>query len=880
MHSMLYHFSSHRLLQDEVFDKKILGNKGMGLLKMCQLGIPVPPGFVIPTTLSSLQQVGSLPDSFKISLQEAMHQLEKDVGLGASFGDPQNPLLVSVRSGAAVSMPGMMDTVLNVGINRTIAQGLACKSNQFGFAWDTYHRFLQTFAKAVLPPAQAHLFGIQDPFLAAAANHRALYGLEQNAQISEEGWQNLLQTLRFEHDQTPWFIPVDPWEQLWQAIQAVFASWNSERAIAYRSMHRIPHDLGTAIVIQAMVFGNMDSQSGTGVFFTRNPNSGENQLYGEFLPTAQGEDVVAGTSTPHSLETIDQTFPAMSKQLQALGKQLEQHFLDMQDVEFTIQNSKLWILQTRSGKRSGRAMVQIATDMVQEGLLTPAQALLCMEPNKLNEIFHATLDPGATKVVLCTGMPASPGAATGPIVFSAQDAEAYALQGTRAILVRLDTSPEDVQGMHAAAGILTLRGGMTSHAAVVARGMGRCCIVGATSAALDIHQQRLRIGERVFVQGDILTLDGSTGEVLLGMVPTITSSWEDWPAYQQFMNWVDKFRTLGVRANADTPKDAKKAKQLGAEGIGLCRTEHMFFEPRRLYAMLRMILAENETTRLAALQDLLPMQKSDFFSLFQSMPDLPITIRLLDPPLHEFLPKTTPEEAHAAAELGISLPKLQQKKAALYEHNPMLGFRGCRLGVLYPEIYDMQVQAILEAAHDAQCQGIGVHPEIMIPLIGTESEWEWVRNRVVSVAHSLKTKGIDVAYSIGTMIEVPRACLITNHLAQHADFFSFGTNDLTQMMLGLSRDDAGRFLPRYVELGLYRDDPFVSIDKEGVGALMREAVQKANPFPVKWGICGEHGGDPASVQFCHHLGLDYVSCSPYRVPIAKLAAAQAALQEK
>jgi len=865
-------------------DRDLLGGKGAYLAEMSRLGLPVPPGFTISAELCSVYyELGrKLPEELKPMVSAALDAVGKIVGAG--FGDVQNPLLVSVRSGSRASMPGMMDTVLNLGLNDQTVEGLAVRSGDRRFAYDTYRRFIQMYADVVL--------GLDhELFEEILENYKGLKGLEYDTELGAEDWSDIVarfKTLVENELGTP--FPQDIHDQLWGAIAAVFGSWQNARAIAYRRLHDIPDDWGTAVTIQAMVFGNMGEKSATGVVFTRNPSTGANELYGEFLVNAQGEDVVAGLRTPEPLTeaarraanvkrpSLEALMPAAFAELKAACAKLEAHFHDIQDIEFTVQDGKLFMLQTRSGKRSMQAALKIAVDMAEEGLITKEQAVKSINADQLDQLLHPTLDPNAEKTVLAKGLPASPGAASGELVFDADEAVHLKAQGHNVILARVETSPEDVQGMHAALGILTTRGGMTSHAAVVARGMGRPCVVGASSVSIDLERETLQAGGTLLQKGDIITIDGSTGQIIKGRVamrePDLS---ED---FNCLMQWADGFRRLKVRANADTPADARQALAFGAEGIGLCRTEHMFFEESRILAMREMILAEDQEWRRKALAKLLPAQRTDFVALFKIMAGLPVTIRLLDPPLHEFLPHGDDVIGEVAAELGVSAARLRRRIVALSEFNPMLGQRGARLLVSYPEIVEMQARAIFEAAIEA---GKALHdrviPEIMVPLVATKGELDLVKDRIVQVARAVeKERGTNVAYSVGTMVELPRACLMAGEIGQSAEFFSFGTNDLTQTTFGLSRDDAGRFLGEYADKGIIQHDPFVTLD-EAVGELMQIAVNRGRAVKpeLKMGICGEHGGDPETIGFCERLKLNYVSCSPYRVPVARLAAAQAAL---
>jgi len=848
----------------------LVGGKGANLAEMVELGIPVPAGFTITTEacIEFYNRNQQWPEGLDDQVLENLAKVE--AAMGAKFGDANNPLLVSVRSGARVSMPGMMDTVLNLGLNDETVQGLAAKSGKPRFAWDSYRRFIQMYGDVVM--------GIEhDKFEEALQAAKDKKGAKFDTDLNTEDLKELVEEYKkIVEREAGRLFPSDPMDQLRGAINAVFMSWNNPRAIRYRELNDIPGDWGTAVNVQAMVFGNMGDTSGTGVAFTRNPSTGENVFYGEYLMNAQGEDVVAGIRTPQPISTLADTMPEVYQQLVDIYKKLEQHYRDMQDIEFTIQEGKLYLLQTRSGKRTAQAAVRIAVEMVQEGLIDKKQALLRIEPQQLDQLLHKRLDPSAKLDVIAKGLPASPGAAVGRIVFNAEDAEAWKEQGEKVILVRTETSPEDIGGMHAAEGILTARGGMTSHAAVVARGMGKCCVAGCGDAKIDEKSKTLNINGHVLHEGDWLTLNGSTGEVILGQVklidPELTGN------FGTLMAWADEYRALGVRTNADTPHDAKVARQFGAEGIGLCRTEHMFFEGDRIKAVRQMILAKDKAGREAALAKLLPYQKGDFLGIFKEMAGLPVTIRLLDPPLHEFLPHEPKAIEELAKEMGVSYEELYQTVESLKELNPMLGHRGCRLGITYPEIYAMQARAIFEAAAELIKEGQKVIPEIMIPLVGTVKELKLMKDVCIEVAKEVEQKyGLTLEYTIGTMIELPRATVIADEIAKEAEFFSFGTNDLTQMTFGFSRDDVAHFLPIYVQKGILEKDPFQTLDQVGVGSLVDIAVQKGrstNP-KVKLGVCGEHGGDPASIDFFHRVGLNYVSCSPFRVPGARLAAAQA-----
>jgi len=863
--------------------RETLGGKGANLAEMTRLGVPVPPGFTISSEVcADFAAAEEIPEAVQRAALLALARVERS--MGRRFGDAENPLLVSVRSGARVSMPGMMDTVLNLGLNRETARGLAARAGA-RFAYDSYRRFVQMFGDVVL--------GIpHDRFEARLEELKDARRTEHDTDLTAADWQALL--LEYEEivqERTGRPFPQDPHEQLWGAIAAVFRSWGNERARRYRQIHAIPGVWGTAVNVQAMVFGNMGDDCATGVAFTRDPSSGDKRFYGEYLVNAQGEDVVAGIRTPlpvnrasrsessGDLPTLEERMPRAYRELVRIYKRLEKHYRDMQDIEFTIERGKLWVLQTRNGKRTANAAVKIAVDMAKEGLIDRGEAVARVNAESLDQLLHPTLDPNAVRDVVAKGLPASPGAAVGRIVLSADDAEAQSRAGEKVILVRIETSPEDIHGMDAAEGILTARGGMTSHAAVVARGMGKCCVAGCGALRVDAAAGEMRVGARVFRAGDFITLDGSSGEVMAGEVPTVLP--ELGSAFGELMRWADRIRRVGVRTNADSPADAKLAREFGAEGIGLCRTEHMFFEPGQILAVREMILAPDAASRERALAKLLPVQQRDFEGIFAAMAGLPVTIRLLDPPMHEFLPHANEDIRAVAAALGAATATLRAKVDELREFNPMLGHRGCRLGLSFPEIYAMQVRAIAQAACAVEMRGVKVQPEIMLPLVSHVGELEKLRALVegelaaVLAAHP----GVRLRPRIGAMIEVPRAALTADQLALHADFFSFGTNDLTQTGYALSRDDAGKFLPDYIEGGILQDDPFVSVDEEGIGRLMRIGVEggrRTRP-ELKVGVCGEHGGDPKSIRFCAELGFDYVSCSPYRVPVARLAAAQAAL---
>ena len=866
-------------------DKTIVGGKGANLAEMAGIGLPVPPGFTITTEecVRYLKEGANFSDALRADVAEALTHIETAVG--KNFGDAGNPLLVSVRSGARVSMPGMMDTVLNLGLNDATVQGLSTTSGDARFAWDSYRRFIQMYSDVVLG-LDHHLF--EDELEIIKEDNGFFADIEMEA----EHWQALVATYKVIVEKAlgqP--FPQDVFHQLWGAIAAVFDSWDSDRAKVYRRLNDIPGDWGTAVNVQAMVFGNMGDTSATGVAFTRDPATGERAYYGEWLVNAQGEDVVAGIRTPQYLTekariaanakpaSMEAAMPAAYTELAHVFDLLERHYRDMQDIEFTVERGKLWMLQTRSGKRTAKAALRMAVEMVGEGLIDEATAVLRIDPMALDQLLHPTLDPKAKRDLLGTGLPASPGAASGAIVLDAETAQARAERGEAVVLVRVETSPEDIHGMHAARGILTARGGMTSHAAVVARGMGRPCVSGASSVSIDLPSRTLKIGDRDLKEGDLITLDGATGEIMAGSVDTIEP--ELVGDFGTLMAWADEHRRMGVRANAETPADCRVARQFGAEGVGLCRTEHMFFDDKRISAVRQMILAEDGAGRAAALAHLLPEQRADFRGIFEVMAGLPVTIRLLDPPLHEFLPHSDAEFEDLSVAVGVGVDRLRRRAGELYEFNPMLGHRGCRLGITFPEIYEMQARAIFEAACDvAEASGEAVVPEVMIPLVATRKELEILKALVDRTAEAVfAEKGRRLAYHVGTMIELPRAALMAGEIAEVGEFFSFGTNDLTQTTLGVSRDDAGKFLGAYVEQGIYPRDPFVSLDIEGVGQLVELAAARgrATRPDIKLGICGEHGGDPASIAFCEKVGLDYVSASPYRVPIARLAAAQAAL---
>ena len=866
--------------------RNLLGGKGANLAEMTSIGLPVPAGFTLSTAVCTAYYDNNHQYPAGLVEEVAEHLARVETLMGKKFGDRNNPLLVSVRSGARASMPGMMDTVLNLGLNDQTVEGIIAQSRDRRFAYDSYRRFIQMYANVVMGMRGEVLEDLLEDL-----KHQR--GVDLDTQLSADDLKELVAQFKNQIRETlgqP--FPDDPQAQLWGAISAVFGSWMNPRANTYRRLHNIPASWGTAVNVQSMVFGNMGDDCATGVAFTRNPATGEKLFFGEFLVNAQGEDVVAGIRTPQpinkaggdgSLPSMEEVMPTSYAQLMQIQQTLEKHYRDMQDIEFTIEKGKLYMLQTRTGKRTARAAIRIAVEMVKEGLINENEAVLRVQPEQLDQLLHPSLDPAAKKQVIAKGLPASPGAASGEVVFSADEAETAAKEGRKVILVRIETSPEDIHGMNAAQGILTARGGMTSHAAVVARGMGKCCVSGCGDIRVDYRAQSFTShGGQTVRKGDIITLDGSTGQVMLGQVATVKP--ELTGDFGQLMTWVDQIRRLRVRTNADTPQDSKVARDFGAEGIGLCRTEHMFFDAERIMAVREMILAEELEGRKAALAKILPMQKGDFLGIFREMKDLPVTIRLLDPPLHEFLPQAPEDIAELAQVMKVSVQDLNSKVESLHEFNPMLGHRGCRLGISYPEIYDMQVQAIMEAACELiKNEGFTIVPEIMIPLVAHVNELAILRKNAIRVADEVIARyGVKVAYLIGTMIELPRAALTANEIAEEADFFSFGTNDLTQTCFGLSRDDSGRFLPAYVEQDILPADPFVAIDQSGVGQLVQIACEKGRQTrpTIKLGICGEHGGEPSSVIFCHKTGLDYVSCSPFRVPIARLAAAHAVLLEQ
>ena len=865
--------------------RDLLGGKGANLAEMANLGLPVPPGFTIPTSVCTYFYANgkTYPKDLKSQVEKALVTVGKIAG--KTFGDSKNPLLVSVRSGGRASMPGMMDTVLNLGMNDITVEALADLSGDRRFAYDSYRRFITMYSDVVLGFEHHHFEDILDTY-------KDSKGYSLDTELTADDWVDLVG--RYKEAvarETGEDFPQDPHAQLWGAIGAVFSSWMNARAVTYRRLHDIPESWGTAVNIQSMVFGNMGDTSATGVAFTRNPSTGEKRLYGEFLINAQGEDVVAGIRTPQDITeyarkesgsdkaSMEVAMPDAFKELTRIYTLLEKHYRDMQDMEFTVEQGKLWMLQTRNGKRTAKAALRIAVDLANEGLITKKDAIMRIDPASLDQLLHPTIDPVAKRDVIATGLPASPGAAAGEIVFSSDEAAKLQADGRKVILVRVETSPEDIHGMHAAEGILTTRGGMTSHAAVVARGMGKPCVSGCGTVRVDYGRGLMTVGNRTFKAGDVITIDGSMGQVLAGRMPMIEPELSG--DFTTLMGWADQVRKLKVRTNADTPADARTALKFGTEGIGLCRTEHMFFEETRIRTVREMILAEDEGSRRAALAKLLPMQRADFVDLFEIMKGLPVTIRLLDPPLHEFLPHSQSEIEEVARAMNTDARKIADRARELAEFNPMLGFRGCRLAIAYPEIAEMQARAIFEAAVEAgKRTGKPVGLEVMVPLIATRAEFDITKARIDATAQSvMKETGVKLSYQTGTMIELPRACLLAGEIAKTAEFFSFGTNDLTQTTYGISRDDAASFLGTYVARGILEIDPFISVDRDGVGELVKIGVQRGRKTRpgLKMGICGEHGGDPASVAFCHEAGLDYVSCSPYRVPIARLAAAQAAL---
>jgi pyruvate,orthophosphate dikinase len=882
--------------------KNLLGGKGANLAEMTNLGIPVPPGFTITTEVCTLyyKNKRKYPPELKTQVETALNKVEKIMGI--KFGDPVNPLLVSVRSGARSSMPGMMETVLNVGLTTKTIPGLIRKTNNERFVYDAYRRLLMMYSDVVMEKAAgvepSDGGGIRHKLEHSMDRLKKEKGYKSDTDLTVEDLKRLCDEFKIIIRQTlKKDFPDEPHEQLWGGIGAVFQSWMGKRAVSYRKIEKIPEEWGTAVSVQSMVFGNTGDNSATGVAFTRNPATGEDMFFGEWLPNAQGEDVVAGIRTPNPvneagktddtkhLPSLESAMPKLYKQLFTIQKRLERHYTDMQDIEFTIEEGRLWMLQTRVGKRNGQAAIRMAVEMAKQKLISKETAILRVKPDQLDELLHPSVDPVAEKkaVELAKGLPAGPGGAIGKVVFTADDAEEKANKGEKVILVRNETSPEDVHGMHAAQAILTAKGGMTSHAALVARGWGKCCIVGCSALNIDVQKKEIHVNGRVVREGDWVTLNGTKGRVYEGQLGLLPADPDRNLWYKELMKWADQFRSLGVRTNADAPNDATVARNFGAEGIGLCRTEHMFFGPDRIKAVREMILSETIEGRKRALAKLLPFQKVDFIGIFRAMTGLPVTIRLLDPPLHEFLPHTDTELRELADDMGVPFEQLNAKNKSLHEFNPMLGHRGCRLGVTYPEIYEMQVQAIMEAACELAKEKVKVIPEIMIPLVGHVHELTNMKELTISTAERVKKEfGVKVPYTVGTMIELPRACVTSDEIAAVADFYSFGTNDLTQTVYGLSRDDAGRFLPFYIEKGILKEDPFITIDQSGVGSFMKIAIEKGRKVKkgLKMGICGEHGGESKSVEFCHDIGLDYVSCSPYRVPIARFAAAQASLKGK
>ena len=873
-------------ISDDQKKRELLGGKGANLVQMTSLGFAVPPGLIITTEacMDFNKRENTLQDEIKNQILKTLSCVQ--MATGKKYNSNEHPLLLSVRSGAKVSMPGMMDTILNLGLNEKTLNALIKETGNEWFCRDTYRRFIQMYANVVL--------GLDMSLLEKALRDmKKARGIKEDIKLKVEDLQVLACKFKsIVEQQGKGKIPENPMEQLWAAIGAVFQSWNNERAVTYRNINNISHCGGTAVTIQSMVFGNMGGDSATGVCFTRNPSTGKKELFGEFLFNAQGEDVVAGIRTPFpinenskndtnkNLPTLEESMPGLFGQFKAICDRLEKHYKNMQDIEFTIEKGKLYLLQTRNGKRTANAALKIAVDLHREGILSKDQALLQVKAEDIDHLLHPRLDPKAEKKVIAKGLPASPGAATGTIVFSSEDAESAVKKGKRVILVRQETNPDDIGGMQIAKGILTAKGGMTSHAAVVARGMGRPCVVGCQDILIDYDKKTFTVKEKIYQEGDGLSLDGASGEVIEGIVSTIDAEVSD--VFSEFMSWADEKRKLQVRCNADSPKDGKIALDFGAQGVGLCRTEHMFFGPERILAVREMIFAQTKEARDRALKKLLPCQREDFVGIFTTFNDLPVTIRLLDPPLHEFMPTSQKEKKELASILEVDEEQVKIREKSLHEFNPMLGHRGCRLGITYPEIYEMQVRAIIEAAVICQEQGVKVHPEIMIPLVSIASEFIRVKNNIIKVIESLLKNKTEVNYKIGTMIELPRAAICAAQMAQEADFFSFGTNDLTQTTFGLSRDDSSKFLPFYVEEGLLKEDPFVSLDTEGTGFLITLACKEGRKVNknIHLGICGEHGGDPRSIQFCHQAGLDYVSCSPYRIAVARLAAAQAALMEQ
>ena len=882
--------------------KDLLGGKGANLAEMTNLGIPVPPGFTITTEVCTYyykHDKGYLPE-LREQVDEALRRVEKE--MGKKFGDEENPLLVSVRSGARQSMPGMMETVLNVGLTSKTIKGLVKQTNDERFAYDAYRRLIMMYSDVVMEkaagiePEEGKAIRVQlENEMDKVKKEK---GVTQDTELDAEDLKRLCEIFKAKvREVLGKEFPDDPYDQLWGAISAVFQSWNGKRAVAYRRIEGIPDEWGTAVNVQTMVFGNMGENSATGVAFTRNPATGENKFYGEWLPNAQGEDVVAGIRTPNPLNeeckgpenahlpSLETAMPEVYEQLCKIREKLEKHYKDMQDIEFTIERGRLWMLQTRVGKRNGPAAVKMAVDMCNEGLIDKETAIMRVKPSQLDELLHPMVDPEAERKArsLAKGLPAGPGGGTGQVVFTADDAERWFKEGKKVVLVRTETSPEDVHGMHAAEAILTARGGMTSHAALVARGWGKCCIVGCGALNIDVEKKQMTVDGKVIKEGDWITLNGTRGIVYEGQLPLVEPNLEKNEEYKQLMTWADEIRKLGVRTNADRPKDAAQARAFGAEGIGLCRTEHMFFEPSRIRAMREMIIAETREERRKAVMKLLPYQREDFKGILKAMEGFPVTIRLLDPPLHEFVNLADSQIKDLARELGVSYEKLKARIDSLHEANPMLGHRGCRLGISYPEITEMQARAIFEATADLVKEGYKVFPEVMVPLVGILSELKNQAEIIHRIAREvMEETGVQFKYSVGTMIEIPRACVTADQIAQEAEFFSFGTNDLTQTTFGFSRDDIGTFLPEYLNRAILKKDPFQTIDQEGVGELMKIGVQKgrATRPDLKIGICGEHGGDPDSIDFCHRIGLNYVSCSPFRVPIARLAAAQAAVRNK
>ena len=866
--------------------RNILGGKGTNLAEMARLGLPVPPGFTISTKMCEIFYKNKKKLTPKVC-SEIKKELKKiEIKTKKKFGDNKNPLLVSVRSGSRVSMPGMMDTILNLGLNDRTVEALSKKTSNERFAKDSYRRFIQMYANVVLG-VESHLFEEM------IGNYKLTKGVLLDTELNADDWDGLIKNFKkLISEKTKKNFPQDVYEQLFGAIKAVFLSWESKRAKIYRKLNHIPGDWGTAVNVQSMVFGNMGNDCATGVAFTRNPSTGENKFFGEYLINAQGEDVVAGSRTPRYItkkaredagakeESMEEIMPKVFKELKNIFNKLEKHYKDMQDIEFTVENNKLWMLQTRNGKRTAKAAIKIAVDMVKEKLISKKEAILRIDPNTLDTLLHPTLDDKVEKKIIAKGLPASPGAASGKVVFTADDAERMNNQKEDTILVRVETSPEDIHGMHAAKGILTARGGMTSHAAVVARGMGRPCVSGSGEINIDYESKEFKAGDLTIKEGDTITIDGGTGKVMQGLVPTVKPDISGY--FSTIMKWADDFRKLKIRTNAETPQDTKMARSFGAEGIGLCRTEHMFFDDERILSVRQMILSKNLDDRKIALDKLLPHQKNDFKEIFKIMKGLPVTVRLLDPPLHEFLPKTDKDMEEVARSLNLGVKEIKNRVAELHELNPMLGHRGCRLGISFPEIYEMQCRAIFTALIECKKEKIqSVIPEIMIPLVSTEDELGIMRKLVNKVAEQIqKEHKVKINYFVGTMIELPRAALRAAPISKYADFFSFGTNDLTQTTFGISRDDSGKFLNDYLDHKIFDTDPFVSLDKDGVGELVKIASQRGRKQnkKLKLGICGEHGGDPKSIEFCSKAGLNYVSCSPFRVPIARLAAAQAELR--